>query len=830
VSIQVSSLRKRRYLSLFGALLVVVAIEWGIRTWKTADDPTAVYRSISEQRHSHPAEALTKAKGAEAGAKTKPSWRVWEQRFRLLYADILIEQNSPLSGKALSDVVTLLTFQPENRENATRLLAARAYLELKRSGGDYKIAKKINEEALERNRANPINDPCWSAEVLLHYAQTLIYLNDDGTRDPLLNAELEAESCSDPYWRTLVPFTTGNFHLNSSRYKEAQVSFEKALSYAQSYKFPSLVSLTSTNLALAYTDMGDFDKALGVLGRAKGSSESDKARILSISAFVHNLRGENDAALRDYLRAVEILQLSKPEDYYAYLEELAAVLIEMNRLDEAERYSQEVIQHADPNGHLPWIVKTAKFNAASIARLRGNLKVAHDQLMKLRPSLKQETDAEVIWRLHGELAQTFAAMGRNKEADGEFSKAVETASKARQQLDSDQDRMTFSIYVERLVSRYIDFVIDRGAEPPASLKLAETFRAQRLAEKLNATNTPAPERFQTIARSRQALILSYWVTHHRSYLWATTARGTKVFLLNGLENLVRDIENHNLQIYGEGDLLQTPKLATELYEKLVAPAESLIQPGSNVIIVPSGPLAALNFETLIPPARPAQYWLNNVSVTVAPSLSVLGDETNLKGRPRRFLLVGDTIPKGQKPLPGSVSELKDLARLFPSANTVQLTGTNATPEHFLQSHPGNSSLLHISSHASANKESPLDSYIMLTPDATHSDGYLYAHDLMKLRLSEELVTLSACEGAGGKTLPGEGQVGLTWAILSAGAHKVLASSFKVSDHATASFMRDFYTRLAAGNNPAKALHDTKVALASQSAVPYFWAAFQLYTR
>jgi CHAT domain-containing protein len=197
---------------------------------------------------------------------------------------------------------------------------------------------------------------------------------------------------------------------------------------------------------------------------------------------------------------------------------------------------------------------------------------------------------------------------------------------------------------------------------------------------------------------------------------------------------------------------------------------------------------------------------------------------------KKLLLVGDTIPKGQAQLPGSASEIKEIAELFPEAKATRLAGINATPQHFLSGTPGDFSILHISSHASANKGSPLDSYIVLTPDTAHPDGHLYARDLMTLGLKEELVTLSACEGAGGKSLPGEGQVGLTWAILSAGANKVLASSFKVSDRGTWIFMKDFYQRLAAGDKPAKALHDAKVALARQSTVPYFCAAFQLYTR
>lgn len=807
-------------------------MERGIGAWKTAPDPAVVFRSILDERHTHPHDALAKAKDAYAKAEARRSPDDWRQRFRLLYTDILIEQQSPLSGEAFARVEKLLSFAPVSSEMEARRLAALAYLELKKAPANYPSAKKISEQVLVLAKANSIGDHCWQAEVLLHYAQARIHLKDNDARSSLVAADSEAHACADPFWSAVVPYTNGNLYLSSSHYEQAQSSFETALRLAQSHKFLSLACLITTNLALTDVDMGDFDKALVLLEHAECATESERARILSISAFIHNIRDENDAARRDYLNAVEILKSSKPEDYYAYLEELAAVSIETSRLEEADRYNQEVIEHANQTGS-SWIVTDAKFNAASIARLRGNPMSSYRRLEKIQHSLKRETDMEVMWRLHSELAQTLAGLKRNKEAEREFEKAVQTAAEARKRIDLDQDQMTFSIYVEKLVSRYLDFLIGRNAAPEVSLRLAERFRAQRLAEKLHTRNNPVQARFQKIAHARQAVILSYWITKQHSYLWATTAHETRVFPLNGLENLSRDIESHNQEIYEQGNLLETPKLARDLYKELVAPAEQMIPFGSNVIIVPHGPLAGLNFETLIPPGsptQPARYWLQQASVTVAPSLSVLADEKGPEDRPQKFLLVGGTIPKDRSALPGSTLEIHDIEELFPSAAKVVLMGTNAAPQHFWDSKPGEFTLLHISSHALANKESPLYSYIVLTPDVTHPDGYFYAHDLMNLQLKEDLVTLSACEGAGGKSLPGEGQVGLTWAILSAGANKVVASSFKVSDRGARVFMRDFYKRLTNGDTPAKALHDAKLWLASQSTVPYFWAAFQLYTR
>ena len=52
-----------------------------------------------------------------------------------------------------------------------------------------------------------------------------------------------------------------------------------------------------------------------------------------------------------------------------------------------------------------------------------------------------------------------------------------------------------------------------------------------------------------------------------------------------------------------------------------------------------------------------------------------------------------------------------------------------------------------------------------------------------MRLSAELVVLSACRTALGKEVRGEGLVGLTRGFMDAGAPRVVASLWKVSDRA-----------------------------------------------
>jgi CHAT domain-containing protein len=783
---------------------------------KAAYDSEAAYRIIQDLRHKDPAAARAKAHSAYDAVKQNPQPTVAERRLRLLYADILIEQ-----GKA-SEAGPLLAFDSQDPEIAARLLAAKAYWQNKQNPPKYELARTLNESALAASRSIKMKDDCWTAEVLVHYSQILVNLDDKLAEEQLRRAEPEVNLCSDRFWTASLYLVKGNFYLDHQRYRQELDAASMASNLANDNKFVRLIPLANGNVALAYAYLGDLDNAQARLSHAESwySSENKELAIdIGHRARVHHLRNEDSAAIKDYNKALKMLDKSDSW-YLRNLEELTALLIESGQLGDAKAYDQTALNTANRKTDSV-IVYSAQLNEIAITRLQHDLPSALAQGRSLARSFKLEgeNDPELNWRLHSELAQTLDAMGgRQREADREFKIAVDTADRVRQSIDDDWSRMTFSVYLQRLVALYIDSRVKRK-DDAGSLQLAETFRAQRLAEKLHRATPPLPEQFRKIAAARHAVILSYWINGSRSYLWATTAKEIRVFRLQNLEKLTDDIALQNQQIGDERDLRERPEFSSKLYKELVEPAESMIPSGANVIIVPDGPLGDLNFETLIPPATPAAYWLNRVSVTVAPSLALLQSENNLPAGLRRAFLAGDPIQKDRNP---QLGEVKDIEPLFP--DPVVLTGASATPKRFIDMKPGEFSLLHISAHAFANKESPLDSYVELT------DGNLYAHDLKGITLKEDLVTLSACQGAAGRSLPGEGVVGLTWAILSAGARNVIASSRNVPVNTTKNFMRDFYGKLKAGADPAQALHDTKVALAHNQPAPYYWAGFQLYTR
>jgi len=111
-----------------------------------------------------------------------------------------------------------------------------------------------------------------------------------------------------------------------------------------------------------------------------------------------------------------------------------------------------------------------------------------------------------------------------------------------------------------------------------------------------------------------------------------------------------------------------------------------------------------------------------------------------------------------------------------------------------------------------------------------ADGRLDLDGVRRLRLSSDLVTLSACETALGQRLRGEGIIGLPYAFLEAGAHGVVMSLWRVSDQVAARYMEEFYRELRGGRSPAEAMlaiRKRRIEGGGSGAHPSEWAPFVL---
>lgn len=96
-------------------------------------------------------------------------------------------------------------------------------------------------------------------------------------------------------------------------------------------------------------------------------------------------------------------------------------------------------------------------------------------------------------------------------------------------------------------------------------------------------------------------------------------------------------------------------------------------------------------------------------------------------------------------------------------------------------------------------------------------------------MNAELVTLSACETGISQTKRGDELIGLTRALIYAGAPSVIVSLWSVYDPSTRELMVELYRQLKSGKDKATALQQAQIKIMSKEEYshPYYWAPFIL---
>jgi CHAT domain-containing protein/Tfp pilus assembly protein PilF len=322
-----------------------------------------------------------------------------------------------------------------------------------------------------------------------------------------------------------------------------------------------------------------------------------------------------------------------------------------------------------------------------------------------------------------------------------------------------------------------------------------------------------------------SLLLSYSLGPERGLLFALPADGPlRVHPLPLGSKALAPLVERLRQRYAAGsrrDGAELERLGADLTASLLAPAAAEIAGARSLLVVPDAPLQALAFASLPDPASPGQPLVAAHPLQAIASAGVLVELGRRPETPRpwRPLAVVDPEPaagalatpggRGLPALRGGRREAAALAALFPTTRV--LSGAAASEAAWRRETP-DADLLHVAAHAILDERLPLGSALLLSP-ADGDSGWLHAWELVEgSPLRAELVTLAACDSARGVTLPGEGLLGLTWALQRAGARAVVGSLWPVDDEVTALFMERFYRRLAEGAPKAEALRQAQLDL------------------
>jgi len=203
-----------------------------------------------------------------------------------------------------------------------------------------------------------------------------------------------------------------------------------------------------------------------------------------------------------------------------------------------------------------------------------------------------------------------------------------------------------------------------------------------------------------------------------------------------------------------------------------------------------------------------------------------------------FNKAGSTVISGMSvtPLPGSEKEVDLIDSIFVKKNMAveEVLNNNATESYVKQANLKNFKYIHIATHGIVNIAEPKLSGLIFYPEKDRNDGILYSGEIYNLELNADLVVLSACETGIGKISKSEGVIGLSRALMYAGAKNIIVSLWKVSDESTTDLMVDFYTNLITDKKvKTEALYNAKIKMIKSGgnyAHPFFWSPFVLIGR
>jgi CHAT domain-containing protein len=763
----------------------------------------------------------------------------WHWRFWSLKGEILMRQGLYKESLAFLDLSLPPSFASSDIAAWQKLTQAAACARISRFADAEKFL--ADAESLARTKY-----PKLLGECALRRGTLAFHSGDPAAAVSFYRNALQlAREQNDRFLEAAALGSLGFAFTRQELYDQAIDSNKQALELALSFGAMSSVARIEGNTGWNYHEMGDLENALAEFKDAETVSENagliaDRVYWLNSAAAVYFDMGDYAAAESSSSKAIALTrQLKDDSATIECLQLLATISLAKGQFTETRKYLEEATALEGPNPYHPRDSYT-QLTKAHLAAHTPDLAAAE----RVYSAIVHDSIAptSVRWEAEAGLAQVYAAQGKSALAENAFQSSIRTISNARDALLHEDYRLSFLSSAIRFYGAYVNFLVDHN-RPLDALRAADLSRAQTLEHGLSSNPQEKPLQApafdpQAIARRLNSTLLFYWLGENRSYLWVITSTKTSMLPLPASAEINATVKSYRQSFLEPRDPVESGNAdGKRLYSVLIEPAQKFIPKNSRVVILPDASLNSLNFETLIVSSSQtpdqAHYWIDDATIVTANSLALLSRSSSAPPpRDAHLLLVGEALAASTDfpPLPQASKEVRLLESYFGPPQRLELIGANATATKFLASQPEKFSYIHFATHGTASRLRPLESAIIMSPEA---DSYkLYARDVVKHPLTAYLVTISACNGAGTKSYAGEGMVGLSWAFLRAGAHNVIAGLWEVSNASTPQLMDELYNGLRAGEDPATALRNAKLTLVHSTGnyrKPFYWAPFLLYS-
>ena len=684
----------------------------------------------------------------------------------------------------------------------------------------------------------------------------------------------------------------GDCYFAADDLKNALDSYKESLRiFRDPIKNARMAAYVNQDIGVVLESMGKIPEAMETLNESLriGESLSDRrlqAWALTGIGHVYETSGKNDKALQSYEQA--LLKYDASGDRLGKLTALyyvARVMRNSGRLREALDHSEKALDEIEK---FRASVANSSLRTSYFASMRQQYDLYVDVLMRLKgPGDSNPFAVRAFEASERSRARTLLESIRETRlsiSQGGDPKLMEREAIVGSLLDSKVDRYTelvgtganqkdiaeLSAEIRRLTAEHDELRAELRAQNPRHASLVQPVTLT-LAE------------IQKALLDNESLLLEYALGDDRSYLWAVTRDGFTPYVLpkrSEIEANVRLVrESMTPRTVKEGEKTadalkrfereeaQSVRAVAELSRMLLGPVADQLRTRRLVIVAEGAlnylPFAALPIPSTIDSASPTPLITRHeiVNLPSATTLAVIRKEASLRGNPDRTLAIfadpvfqiadkrvtvsskkidPPTATRGNDAFVGALprllateQEARAISDMVPAKERFLALGFDATKMAAIDGDLSRYRIVHFATHTSLNENHPDLSSLVLSlvdRDGNPINGYLRLRDIYNMKLSAELVVLSACETAIGKEVKGEGLMSMVRGFMYSGTPRVLASLWKVDDESTAELMKEFYKELLQNKRtPAAALRQAQITQMQKKSrrSPYYWAGFQL---
>lgn len=339
-----------------------------------------------------------------------------------------------------------------------------------------------------------------------------------------------------------------------------------------------------------------------------------------------------------------------------------------------------------------------------------------------------------------------------------------------------------------------------------------------------------------------------------------------------IDSLVYSFRNSISKHYRKTDFIKNAyqiflKDGKTLYDFLIKPIEKELDSKEKLMIIVSGILSQLPFETLI------KEEINSENINLAKldflikkheisynysinlwknSLQKTAKNKTIKGRLLAMApvfnidrsMITELVEKNQS-RKMNAEDFVNLGKLPATEKAVEQVCKEANKygimtekylfeqanEDIFKAKSFDKKYILLATHGKTNDNKPtLSGLFFAYPkniNNSKNDGFLFANETYCLDLKADLLVLYACETGIGKIKKGEGTMALSRGFIASGAANIIQTLWEIQDISTKDLVIDLFNNIFENKNYSKALREAKLKMISYGISPFHWSGLVL---